>query len=58
MDQLRDSLSEPVATTTAQVQDAVSTVTEKVTEAAEQMDEQTEAQGVRVEVVEETDVEA
>ena len=32
MDQLRDSLSETVATTSAQVQDAVSTVTEKVTE--------------------------
>ena len=57
MDQLRDSLSETVANTTAQVQDAVSTVTEKVTEAAADMDEQTEAQGVRVEVVEEIDPE-
>ena len=55
MDQLRDSLSETVANTSAQVQEAVNTVTEKVTEAAAEMDDSAEAEGVQVEVVEETE---
>jgi gas vesicle protein len=58
MDQLRESLSETVATTSAQVQDAVSTVTEKVSEVAADIDDAAaaEAKGVRVEVVEDIDI--
>jgi methyl-accepting chemotaxis protein len=55
MDQLRDSLSETVATTSAQVQDAVASVTDKVVEVAADMDDSAEAEGVHVEVVEESD---
>ena len=55
MDQLRDSLSETVATTSAQVQEAVSSVTDRVSEAAAEIDadEGVAAEGVKVEVVEE-----
>ena len=58
MDQLRESLSETVATTSAQVQDAVSTVTEKVSEVATDLEDATtaEAEGVKVEVVEDIDI--
>ena len=57
MDALRDSLSETVANTSAQVQEAVNTVTATVTEAAAEADNAAEAEGVKVEVVEETEVE-
>ena len=53
MDQLRDSLSDAVSATSAQVQDAVSTVTEKVSGATESpFEPEAAAEGVHVEVVE------
>ncbi|MCH3967495.1 MAG: YtxH domain-containing protein [Atopobiaceae bacterium] len=52
MDQLRDSLSDTVATTSAGMQDAMNSVADKVSAATAQAQGTTPAEGVHIDVVE------